>query len=181
MSKIKIVPSMKDDIDEDCCWSASFNLAWDKFQNKYLTNNFESNNLTIKNLVDSANNKLIFNDNDFIFEAKEKSPLLKEKLKKSIEDNFESPTDFLNNINFENNNILLFGMNKFELDFSVSYENMDLSKFGNYKRNVKYFGFHQDYTKYNEQITPLFYADKHDFAVFLSSITNHSIILYRTN
>lgn len=187
MSKIQIVQTMSDEIEEDSCWTASFNLTWNKFKSEYLSNDFtcKSNDEDIKNLINFNQDNIVFNDKVAFNEVQKASPEFKEKIEEFINENFDGEINdesVLKKVDFDNSeDLVLCSIHEFLLDFEIAYENMNIKKFGNYKRNIEFFGFIQNYTKYNEQIIPLFYHDKNNFAVSLYSTSNQTIVLYRTD
>ena len=149
MSKIQIVQTMSDEIEEDSCWSASFNLTWNKFRNEHLNNDFTvvSNEEDIKNLVKSSTEDFVFNEKVSFNEVEKASPEFKEKIENFINENFDesiNDENLLDKVDFNNDDLVLCSIHEFLLDFDISYENMNVKKFGNYKRNIEFFGFIQN-------------------------------------
>ena len=182
-NKIQLVPTIKDDLKDNSCWCASFNLVWNKFQNEILQNDFSCFNDTkiTQNLIATSQYKLILDDDLSIVEAGRANSQFKEKLINLLKEKFNEDSDILNNIDFSSNNLLLYSMIKCSLEFENEYQKYNDRKFARFDKNINFFGFDSNNIKYNDQILPLFYLDENDFAVCLYTTTNQSIILYRTN
>ena len=186
---ITIVPTMRDKITDNSAWCATFKLVWDDLQYDILENNFEcsESNEMIKNLIEDNMIKDILSEKDYYKVVGSPTFALKKQIEEELLKRFNEKSNILDSIKFTNvetDNILLYTMLKKIFLFKYKFDELGKGKFGNYKKEVEYFGI--DYNtserkKVSEQVDVLFYNSDTDFAVKLDTKGKDKILLYKTN
>lgn len=186
---IPIVPTMISNIEENAMWCLTFQLIWDDFKKEILENDFSgdfSKNI-IKDLMNDTNNSNSLSDDDFYKIYGKANTELKEKIEKELLAKFHENSKILEQISFEDGNtdkIILYSMLKKKFEFPISFERLENSKFGDYNKDVEYFGI-SEYTvnreEIAEQVNVLFYNSENDFAILLTTKNKENVILYRTD
>lgn len=189
--KFNLVATMKDKIQSNAAWCASFSLAWRIFQNEYLKNDFEvtNKNTLIENLIDSYSKNIFINEKDYYTNSGEATEKFKKEIEKAIKKKFKTQSDVLKNLQLSKDentlNFLIYAIIMFNLKFPKAFEPAWTKlPFGDTNGpRVNFFGVMRDSKKKDlfKQVQSLFYENDKEFAVNLSSKDNKQIILYRTD
>ena len=186
--KVVLVPTMKSKIDGDVAWCISLELAWREFEENVLNKNFTylGDKQVVRDLMFECNKELNVDDKYYFAISGKQTNDLKNKIISALKSKFNTSSDILNNIKFEDNEtfkILIYSILMFELSFKKEFiiqHNKML--FGKSKSPISCFGF-DEYAESSikKQVEPLFYNNDNDFAISIFSSDSKQIILYRTD
>ena len=189
--KLDLVATMKDKLQANAAWCASFSLAWRIFQEKYLKNDFDiiNKNTLIENLVESYSKNIFVNENDCYINSGKATEKFKKEIEKAIKKKFKTKSDVLKNLPLSKDentlDFLIYAIIMFNLKFPKAFEPARKKlPFGDINGpRVNFFGVMEDSKTKDlfKQVQPLFYENDKEFAVSLSSKDNKQIILYRTD
>ena len=109
-------------------------------------------------------------------------PEYKKIIEDAIWEKFKEKSKLIDKIEWTPGNayhIVLYAMVKKDVEFMNEFEILDTSAFDNSKDKFKYFGIKDKNDKLKNNVKPLFYKDKDNYAILLHTKTNDEIILYR--
>ena len=185
---VKLVATMKDEIESNSAWCVAFELAWKELQTSILNDNFiyHGDEEIVKNLILECAKEIVIESKDFYVKSGKQTLKLKKEIEKSIKKKFKTKSDILDTINFDNDentiNILVYAILMFVIKFKNKFEIFpEKMPFGESQNLVSYFGVKKYNKKLYEQIYPLFYDSSDDFALNFESMEGKNIILYRTD
>lgn len=187
---ITIVPTLKDEIDENAIWCATFKLVWNDFQYEILKNDFEieETNQSLNNLISDTLGEEVLSKEDYYKIAAQATVDLKRRIEEELDLKFNEKSEMLDNIKFDkdekNANILLYTILKKTFWFEHKFCELAKGSFGNSESIVEYFGLDNNSSEKKDimnQIKVLFYNSNTDFSVKLNTKSKDNIILYRTN
>lgn len=192
MSNIKLVPSLQNEIEDNAAWCASFELAWQTFQNEYLENEFsyDENNKTIGYLVDECKREFNLDQKEYYVKSGKKTLDLRNEIMREIKRKFNTNSDILKNVRFSNdpntNEFLIYSIICANFKFRRKFQIFPRKMWFRNDEKVKYFGIrHRLNFGLSDQVGVNFYNDKNDFAAFVKCASGRDnekyIHFYRTD
>lgn len=166
-------------------FTPAFQLVWNDFKNLVSTKEvkFIGNNPDVLKVLN--NSKFSTDDideNSYFKIVGLKSYDLKAKILREIYEKFSEKSKMLENINWENKNnneYILYALLKKDVEFPKEFNVLDKMSFNKSKQKYNYFGFENGARKYKNQVRPLYYRNKNEYAISMSTTNGDSIILYR--
>ncbi|MBQ7409791.1 MAG: hypothetical protein IJW20_00215 [Clostridia bacterium] len=179
--QVSVVPTMKDTIEENSAWCATFQLVWNDMQDNLVEGDIEFSEPNV--LVDNLNSQ-IFKENDISKEYYYKkcglmTLDLKEEIERGIEKKFGEKSDILDMFDWEDRGerYFFYAMLKRDFEFLNEFEILDKANFKD-TENVEYFGIESsENDSLRNQVSVLYYNTEKDFAVKLHTKSNDEIIL----
>ena len=193
-NKVKLVPTMREEVIGDGAWCASFALAWKEFERAVLEDDFvyEGNSEIAKNLIDECKKNITVADKDCYVKSGKMTIKLKKEIKKAIKKKFKTKSDILDMFDFSKDentsNIFVYAIIMFMLKFPKKFDIYDEERpfgKGDFEslEKTKYFGIIHGRKRKElyDQVSPLFYNSDDDFALSLDSKGGKKVVLYRTD
>lgn len=179
---ITIVATMNDKISADSAWCGTFQLAWNDLKNNISKDDIISSSKPelINNLNNSFFNESMISKDHYYKISDIKTPELKSKIEKAINDKFNQTSDVLDSLdfNFGQNEYLIYAMLYKDFKFPEKFSMIDPGSFGIEYDNIKYFGVNSNSNEaIRKQLKVLYYNSKEDFAILIKTKTNDEIIL----
>lgn len=179
--------SVQDLTQREDIFTPAFQLVWNDFKNLVATKEvrFTGNNPNVLKVLN--NSKFSTDDideNSYYKIVGLKSYDLKAKILREIYEKFSETSKILENINWENKNkneYILYALLKKDVEFQKEFDILDKMSFNKSKEKYKYFGFDKDARKFKNQVKPLYYRNKNEFAISMTTTSGDSIILYRVS
>lgn len=193
-NKVKLVPSMKEKVEGDGAWCASFALAWREFEKVVLDGDFEykGESELVKNLIEQCKKNIEVSEKDCYVKSGKMTVTLKKEIAKAIKKKFKTKSDVLDKFKFSKDEnttdvfvyaIIMF-MLKFPEEFDIYDEELPFGE-GDCEAltKAKYFGIIHSRKRKElyDQVNPLFYNSDNDFALSLDSKDGKKVVLYRTD
>ena len=186
-SKIRIVPTMSDQLSSDSSWCGTFQLVWNDLKNEIANQEIVFNPQL--NIVENLNKEEFTEDmlsKDSYYKVYgEKSLELKETIETNIKRKFNQTSDVLKEINWDVSNssqtlnYILYTMLYKKFEFVYKFDVLNNDNFKNYK-NISYFGIDASTSsKVGSQIDVLFYDSQDSFAIKINTKENDEIIFYK--
>lgn len=185
INNVKLNASFTGNVEDNKVWVGTFQIAWNELID-YLGSNIEFEDGESK-LADDLNKqsftKDMLNENSYYIAKGFISPKLKKQIEKDLKDKFNSNSEIIKNINWNNSNdYLIYSVLKKNFTFKTPFIERGERTFGNSKETVKYFGLDAAALEETfEQVAVLFYNSSNDFAVKISTKEGEDVILYRTD
>lgn len=184
-SKISMVATMNDKIEDNAVWAGTTNLVWNDMLDQF--NNGKAAKVTPESKIANNLNKKGFTkemipENYYYTKMGKMKEGLKEEIEKGIKEKFNEESDLLKHINWEPNEdkYLFYSMIFREFKFKKEFKKQENGKFKQYN-NVKYFGTYsknsKDEEKIKEQIDILYYNNDEDFAVSINTKDGDKLII----
>lgn len=168
-------------------FTPAFQLVWNDFKNLISTKEVKfagTNPDVLKVLNNSKFSTDDINENSYYKIVGLKSYDLKAKILREIYEKFSETSKILENINWENKNkneYILYALLKKDVEFPKEFNILDNKSFNRSKAKYKFFGFEDDARKYKNQVQPLYYRSKYEYAVSINTTSGDRVILYRTS
>lgn len=184
-SRISMVATMNDKIEDNAVWAGTTNLVWNDMLDQF--NNGKAAKVTPESKIANNLNKKGFTkemipENYYYTKMGKMKEGLKEEIEKGIKEKFNEESDLLKHINWESNEdkYLFYSMIFREFKFKKEFKKQENGKFKQYN-NVKYFGTYaknsKDEEKIKEQIDILYYNNDEDFAVSINTKDGDKLII----
>lgn len=186
INNVRLNASFTGNAQDNKVWVGTFQIAWNELIN-YLGSNIEFEDGDSK-LADELNKqsftKDMIDEKSYYVAKGSISPQLKTQIKKDLKDKFNSDSEIIDNINWNNNSddYIIYSVLKKNFTFKAPFIKMGDNVFGNSEEKVKYFGLDAAALEETfEQVTVLFYNSSNDFAVKISTLEGEEVVLYRTD
>ena len=182
-NNLNIVTSLEDNLSNDTVWCGSFNIVWNELkENAKSEITVSPEQEQIVNLNKSTFTKDMINENSYYVTHGKLKPSLKKEIEKDIKEKFNQKSDILDNFNWDENSDddLYYAMMYKKFNFKTPFKELEKSTF-NDKGEYKYFGINKETKVGAEQVTVLYYEDKDNFAVKLTTKENDEVILLKNS
>ena len=179
--------SMQDLSQRKDIFTPAFQLVWNDFKNLISTKEvkFTSSKPDVLKVLNSSKFSTDdISENSYYKIVGLKSYDLKAKILREIYDKFSETSKILENINWENKNkneYILYALLKKDVEFPKEFNILDNKSFNRSKTKYKFFGFEDDARKYKNQVTPIYYRNKNEYAISMNTTSGDRVILYRTS
>ncbi len=185
-SKLETAPLMSSQCKSpNRVWVGTFQLVWNELMDNVVKSPVEFTNGTSQ-LAQELNKQEFTKDelseNSYYTAYGIMNKTLKHTIDKALKEKFNETSDLLKGLDWSGRKFLVYAMLKKDFEFIDAFDELPEGTFGKSKEPVKYFGIQSkssDALKDNVKV--LFYNDKADFAVSLSTKTNDRVLLYRTD
>lgn len=168
-------------------FTPAFQLIWNDFSEKFIKGEVRFvggnpeivNNLNQKRLTDSMVSK-----NDLYKTIGNQTFATKKRIERELKRKFHEKSKLLDAIEWTkkaDSRYVLYAMFKKDIEFSKAFKDLDAGKFNSSKENYKYFGVTKNADEYRKFVFPIYYKDRNDYAVKLTTKTNDEIILLTDN
>lgn len=185
---IEILPTMESKSEAvNQVWVGTFQLVWNDLVNEIIKHPIEFKGY--KSVMAEELNKQSFtteylSDSAYYKKWGLASPELKAEIEQGIMEKFNEKSDILNSFDWtpDNGKYILYAMLKKDFEYLKPFDKLDDAKFKGSKGKVQYFGIDKN-TKgdVRDTVHVLFYNNKKDFALAITTRQNDTVYLYRTN
>lgn len=185
-SRLSIVTSLEDEIQENTAWCGTFNLIWNDLKNDIAKQDIVFNPQldTVKNLNKGTFTTKELSEDSYYKVYGHPSLELKKEIEKAIKKKFNETSDILDDFDWINGtpeDYFLYSMLKKEFHFPKVFTELPEGKFGVYE-NVKYFGIDNTTDEQvRKQVEVLYYNSNNDFAIKLITKENDEVIITKGN
>lgn len=189
--KITTVATVKDKLEDDSIWCATFQLIWNDMKNEVVKQDvvFANQPEIVDNLNKESFTEDMISDEYYYKTYGSATVSLRDEIKKAIKEKFDETSDILDsfswdddeNISADFRRYFFYTMLKREFEFPKIFTKLDNGKFGKTYNDVKYFGIDKSTeSAVYDQVEVLYYNSKDDFAVVLHTKNNDEVVLCKS-
>ena len=188
-AEIVILPTMKDKVENDSTWCATFQLVWNDMIKNITKADvvFTPQEPIAENLNKQEFTEDMISEEYYYKKFGPKTLELKTEIEKGIKEKFNQNSDILEDFDWSENSLdnpssserryFLYTMLYREFGFLKEFDKLGKSNFGNKYNNVEYFGIDTNTDDaVRNQIEVLYYNSKDDFAVLINTKSNDEVI-----
>lgn len=184
---VEIQPTMQSRSNaQDRVWVGTFQLVWNDFMDRVIHNPVRFREGTPV-MVQELNKQLFttddISDSSYYKITAKVTNNTKKQISKAIRKKFKESSDILDKLDLtpRNDKYIIYAMLKKDFEFKNEFNKLGKSAFGE-DQTAEYFGVKKgSKDEFGSGVKVLFYNDKDDFAVMLTTKTNDEVYLYKNS